>query len=89
MNVDVERRLPPLILAKAIKMWSLDLSDLSLDTVKMFASDAAHAGFAPEQGDFLWREKLRQEQPAFFVEMRDLLWCQVHEVPPSRSSGAA
>jgi len=33
------------ILAKALKMWSIDLDDLSLDTVKMFAADAEKAGF--------------------------------------------
>src|SRR4051794_4232367 len=33
------------ILAKALKMWSLDLDELSLDTVKMFAADAEKAGF--------------------------------------------
>ena len=33
------------ILSKAIKMYGMDLSDLSLDTVKMFASDAAAAGY--------------------------------------------
>jgi transaldolase len=34
------------ILAKAIKMVGLDLTALSLDTVKTFAKDAAEAGFA-------------------------------------------
>jgi transaldolase len=34
------------ILAKALKMWSMDLSDLSLDTVRMFASDAEKAGYS-------------------------------------------
>jgi transaldolase len=33
------------ILAKAMKMWSMDLDDLSLDTVRMFADDAAKAGY--------------------------------------------
>jgi transaldolase len=33
------------ILAKALKLWGMDLADLSLDTVKMFASDAAQAGY--------------------------------------------
>ena len=33
------------ILAKAIKLWGMDLDDLSLDTVKMFAGDAAQAGY--------------------------------------------
>jgi transaldolase len=33
------------ILAKALKLWGMDLADLSLDTVKMFAADAAHAGY--------------------------------------------
>ena len=33
------------ILAKAIKLWGMDLGDLSLDTVKMFAGDAAQAGY--------------------------------------------
>jgi transaldolase len=33
------------ILAKAIKLWGMDLADLSLDTVKMFANDAAQAGY--------------------------------------------
>jgi transaldolase len=36
---------PHEILAKAIKMWSIDLDDLSLDTVKMFAADAEKAGY--------------------------------------------
>ena len=34
------------ILAKAIKMVGFDLKELSLDTVKMFASDAQAAGFS-------------------------------------------
>jgi transaldolase len=33
------------ILAKALKLWSMDLDDLSLDTVKMFAGDATKAGY--------------------------------------------
>jgi len=33
------------ILAKAIKLWGMDLDELSLDTVKMFAGDAAQAGY--------------------------------------------
>ena len=33
------------ILGKAMKMWSIDLDDLSLDTVKMFAADAEKAGY--------------------------------------------
>jgi transaldolase len=33
------------ILAKAAKMFGLDLTAVSLDTVKMFAKDAADAGF--------------------------------------------
>jgi transaldolase len=33
------------ILGKAIKMPGIDLDDLSLDTVKMFASDAKAANF--------------------------------------------
>jgi len=33
------------ILGKALKMWSMDLGDLSLDTVRMFARDAEQAGF--------------------------------------------
>lgn len=33
------------ILAKAIKLWGMDLSDLSLDTVRMFAGDAEKAGY--------------------------------------------
>jgi transaldolase len=33
------------ILAKALKLWGMDLADLSLDTVKMFASDAEKAGY--------------------------------------------
>ena len=33
------------ILAKALKMWSMDLDDLSLDTVRMFAADAEKAGY--------------------------------------------
>jgi transaldolase len=34
------------ILAKAIKMWTMDLEDLSLDTVRMFAGDAEKAGYS-------------------------------------------
>src|SRR6516165_416058 len=34
------------ILAKAIKMTGMDLGELSLDTVKMFAADAKGAGFS-------------------------------------------
>jgi transaldolase len=34
------------ILAKAIKLGGMDLTALSLDTVKMFASDAASVGYA-------------------------------------------
>jgi transaldolase len=33
------------VLSKAIKMYGMDLADLSLDTVKMFASDAQAAGY--------------------------------------------
>lgn len=33
------------ILAKALKLWDTDLDELSLDTVKMFAGDAAQAGY--------------------------------------------
>ena len=33
------------ILGKALKMWSMDLDDLSLDTVRMFAGDAEKAGY--------------------------------------------
>jgi transaldolase len=33
------------ILAKALKMWGTDLTELSLDTVRMFACDAEKAGF--------------------------------------------
>jgi transaldolase len=33
------------VLAKALKMWSMDLDELSLDTVKMFAGDAESAGY--------------------------------------------
>ena len=33
------------ILGKAIKMAGMDLGELSLDTVKMFANDAKAAGF--------------------------------------------
>lgn len=33
------------ILTKAMKMYGMDLADLSLDTVKMFAADAKAAGF--------------------------------------------
>jgi transaldolase len=33
------------ILAKAAKLLSMDLGELSLDTVKMFANDAASAGY--------------------------------------------
>jgi len=36
---------PHPILRKALKMWGTDLTELSLDTVKMFANDAAAAGF--------------------------------------------
>jgi transaldolase len=34
------------ILAKAMKMTGMDLKELSLDTVKMFAADAKAAGFS-------------------------------------------
>jgi transaldolase len=34
------------ILGKAIKMAGMDLGELSLDTVKMFAADAKAAGFS-------------------------------------------
>jgi transaldolase len=37
---------PHEVLAKAIKMGGLDLGSLSLDTVKMFAADAASAGYS-------------------------------------------
>ncbi|RYD86095.1 MAG: transaldolase [Verrucomicrobiaceae bacterium] len=37
---------PHPILRKALKMWGQDLTDLSLDTVKMFANDAAAAGYS-------------------------------------------
>ncbi|MBS1856395.1 MAG: transaldolase [Acidobacteria bacterium] len=33
------------ILAKALKLWDVDLEDLSLDTVRMFAGDAEKAGY--------------------------------------------
>jgi transaldolase len=33
------------ILNKALKLAGMDLSDLSLDTINMFAQDAAKAGF--------------------------------------------
>ena len=33
------------ILSKALKMWSMDHDDLSLDTVRMFAGDAEKAGY--------------------------------------------
>jgi transaldolase len=33
------------ILAKAMKMTGMDLKKLSLDTVKLFATDAAAAGY--------------------------------------------
>jgi len=33
------------VLAKALKMCAMDLDDLSLDTVKMFAADAESAGY--------------------------------------------
>lgn len=36
---------PHPILRKALKMWGQDLTELSLDTVKMFANDASAAGF--------------------------------------------
>jgi transaldolase len=34
------------VLAKAIKMGGMNMADLSLDTVKMFAADAASAGYS-------------------------------------------
>jgi transaldolase len=34
------------ILTKAIKLYGMDLGELSLDTVKMFASDAQAAGYS-------------------------------------------
>jgi transaldolase len=34
------------VLAKALKMGGMDLANLSLDTVKMFAADAASAGYS-------------------------------------------
>jgi transaldolase len=34
------------ILAKALKLWSMDLEALSLDTVRMFANDAEKAGYS-------------------------------------------
>jgi transaldolase len=34
------------ILGKAMKMSGMDLTELSLDTVKMFANDAKAAGFS-------------------------------------------
>jgi transaldolase len=33
------------ILGKALRLWDMDLEDLSLDTVRMFAGDAASAGY--------------------------------------------
>lgn len=36
---------PHPILRKALKMWGQDLTELSLDTVRMFAGDAAAAGY--------------------------------------------
>jgi transaldolase len=33
------------ILAKALKLWSMDLQALSLDTVRMFGNDAVKAGY--------------------------------------------
>jgi transaldolase len=36
---------PPDILKKALSLWQKDLTELSLDTVKMFAQDAMTAGF--------------------------------------------
>jgi len=36
---------PHPILRKALKMWDMDLTELSLDTVRMFANDAAEAGY--------------------------------------------
>jgi transaldolase len=36
---------PHPILRKALKMWGQDLTELSLDTVKMFANDASAAGY--------------------------------------------
>ena len=38
--------IPHDILAKALKMTGMDLTALSLDTVKMFATDAQAAGFS-------------------------------------------
>jgi hypothetical protein len=37
---------PHEILAKVLKFGGMDLSDLSLDTVRMFHQDAVTAGFA-------------------------------------------
>lgn len=37
---------PHPILRKALKMWDMDLTALSLDTVRMFANDAASAGYS-------------------------------------------
>lgn len=37
---------PHEILGKAIKLCDIDLGKLSLDTVRMFAEDAAEAGFS-------------------------------------------
>jgi transaldolase len=37
---------PHEVLAKAMKMTGMDLKELSLDTVKMFAADAKAAGFS-------------------------------------------
>ncbi len=36
---------PHEILAKALKLWGMNLEDLSLDTVRMFAGDAEKAGY--------------------------------------------
>jgi hypothetical protein len=32
-------------LGKALRLWDMDLADLSLDTVRMFAQDAESAGY--------------------------------------------
>ena len=37
--------MPHDILGKAVKMFGQDLTELSLDTVRMFARDAAECGY--------------------------------------------
>jgi hypothetical protein len=44
------------ILGKAAKMYGVDLTRLSLDTVRMFAKDAADAGY--QLGIFVFKQHL-------------------------------